>query len=254
MALQVPEAPQRGHHALVAGNVSLGGKLVERTSQVRPDIVAKAKPIGAVRAIRSVSNLRVATMPVIASDVMAVKNVTFYPGNDELGLPTHLAIIELLRRSTGHAQVELTCGAVTLNTRTKRVAVNGNPIKLTSHEYNLLEYLMHHIGRVVSRTELVEPLRNGAIDLMIGAMREPHPPGHHGGKRPVDLGRQRQPAQGSRAQHDSDCRAVGRLDLSFGTGPAPRCGAGVVSTGALVEFGNGDQATEVLGIRIRFGE
>ena len=42
-----------------------------------------------------------ATMPVIAGDVMAVKNVTFYPGNEELGMPTHMAIIELLRRSTG---------------------------------------------------------------------------------------------------------------------------------------------------------
>ena len=42
-----------------------------------------------------------ATMPVIAGDVMAVKNVTFYPCNDELGLPTHMAIIELLRRATG---------------------------------------------------------------------------------------------------------------------------------------------------------
>ena len=42
-----------------------------------------------------------ATMPVIAGDVMAVKNVTFFPGNSELGLPTHMAIIELLRRSTG---------------------------------------------------------------------------------------------------------------------------------------------------------
>jgi ornithine cyclodeaminase/alanine dehydrogenase-like protein (mu-crystallin family) len=42
-----------------------------------------------------------AVMPVIAGDVMAVKNVTFFPGNAELGLPTHMAIIELLRRSTG---------------------------------------------------------------------------------------------------------------------------------------------------------
>jgi thiomorpholine-carboxylate dehydrogenase len=32
---------------------------------------------------------------------MAVKTVTFYPGNDELGLHTHMAIVELLRRSTG---------------------------------------------------------------------------------------------------------------------------------------------------------
>lgn len=46
-----------------------------------------------------------AVMPVISGDVMAVKTVTFYPGNAELdptaGLHTHMAIIELLRRSTG---------------------------------------------------------------------------------------------------------------------------------------------------------
>jgi len=42
-----------------------------------------------------------AVMPVIAGDVMSVKTVTFYPGNDELGLHTHMAIVELLRRSTG---------------------------------------------------------------------------------------------------------------------------------------------------------
>jgi len=42
-----------------------------------------------------------ALMPVIAGDVMGVKTVTFYPGNAELGLHTHMAIIELLQRSTG---------------------------------------------------------------------------------------------------------------------------------------------------------
>jgi ornithine cyclodeaminase/alanine dehydrogenase-like protein (mu-crystallin family) len=42
-----------------------------------------------------------AVMPVIAGDVMAVKTVTFYPGNTELGIPTHMAIIELLNRATG---------------------------------------------------------------------------------------------------------------------------------------------------------
>jgi thiomorpholine-carboxylate dehydrogenase len=40
-------------------------------------------------------------MPVIAGDLMGVKTVTFYPGNAELGLHTHMAVIELLRRSTG---------------------------------------------------------------------------------------------------------------------------------------------------------
>jgi ornithine cyclodeaminase/alanine dehydrogenase-like protein (mu-crystallin family) len=42
-----------------------------------------------------------AVMPVIAGDVMGVKTVTFYPGNTELGLHTHMAVVELLRRSTG---------------------------------------------------------------------------------------------------------------------------------------------------------
>jgi thiomorpholine-carboxylate dehydrogenase len=42
-----------------------------------------------------------AVMPVIAGDVMGVKTVTFFPGNADLGLHTHMAIIELLRRSTG---------------------------------------------------------------------------------------------------------------------------------------------------------
>lgn len=42
-----------------------------------------------------------AVMPVIAGDVMGVKTVTFYPGNADLGLHTHMAIVELLRRSTG---------------------------------------------------------------------------------------------------------------------------------------------------------
>lgn len=42
-----------------------------------------------------------AVMPVIAGDVMGVKTVTFYPGNAAHKLPTHMAVVELLRRATG---------------------------------------------------------------------------------------------------------------------------------------------------------
>jgi len=42
-----------------------------------------------------------AVMPVISGEWMAVKTVTFFPGNAELGLDTHMAVIELLRRATG---------------------------------------------------------------------------------------------------------------------------------------------------------
>src|SRR5262249_60021559 len=70
----------------------------------------------------------------------------------------------LLRRSAGHAKSEFNCGPVRLDTRTGRVTVDGNPVKLTSHEYRLLSYLMHHTGRVVSRTELVEHLYDQDFD------------------------------------------------------------------------------------------
>lgn len=42
-----------------------------------------------------------AVMPVVHGDVMGVKTVTFFPGNAERGLHTHMAIIELLSRETG---------------------------------------------------------------------------------------------------------------------------------------------------------
>src|SRR5580698_8035773 len=40
-------------------------------------------------------------MPAIHGDVMGVKTVTFYPGNAELGLHTHMAVVEILSRATG---------------------------------------------------------------------------------------------------------------------------------------------------------
>jgi two-component system OmpR family response regulator len=45
---------------------------------------------------------------------------------------------------------------VRLDTRSGRVTLNGEPVKLTAQEYKLLSYLMHHKGKVVSRTELIE--------------------------------------------------------------------------------------------------
>jgi two-component system OmpR family response regulator len=62
----------------------------------------------------------------------------------------------LIRRAAGQATPELRCGAVVLDPRQARVTVEGAPIKLTSHEFRVLSYLMHQRGRVVSQRELVE--------------------------------------------------------------------------------------------------
>ncbi|CAA2101462.1 MULTISPECIES: response regulator transcription factor [Methylobacterium] len=85
----------------------------------------------------------------------------------------------LLRRATGHATSQISCGPVVLDTRSGRVYVDGNPIKLTSHEYRLLAYLMHHTGRVVSRAELTEHLYDqdfdrdsNTIEVFVGRLRK----------------------------------------------------------------------------------
>ena len=62
----------------------------------------------------------------------------------------------LIRRSSGLAQAELRCGELVLDPRSARVTVGGVAIKLTSHEFRVLSYLMHHPGRVVSRAELID--------------------------------------------------------------------------------------------------
>ncbi|MBF0307660.1 MAG: response regulator transcription factor [Alphaproteobacteria bacterium] len=62
----------------------------------------------------------------------------------------------LIRRAARTVEPVLRCGPVELDPRSGRVAVGGAPVTLTSHEYRVLAYLMHHPGRVVSRGELIE--------------------------------------------------------------------------------------------------
>ena len=62
----------------------------------------------------------------------------------------------LMRRASGNLRPELRAGGVTLDPRSARVTLDGTPVKLTSHEFRVLSYLMHHRGRVVSQAELIE--------------------------------------------------------------------------------------------------
>ena len=70
----------------------------------------------------------------------------------------------LIRRASGQAAGDLRCGPLTLDPRTARVTLNGTPVHLTSHEYRVLAYLMHHRGRVVSQAELVEHIYAQDVD------------------------------------------------------------------------------------------
>ncbi|WP_152045385.1 response regulator transcription factor [Aureimonas psammosilenae] len=84
----------------------------------------------------------------------------------------------LIRRAAGHASSEIRCGPLRLDTRASKASVDGTVLKLTSHEYRLLAYLMHHRDQIVSRGELIEHLYDqdfdrdsNTIEVFVGRLR-----------------------------------------------------------------------------------
>ena len=85
----------------------------------------------------------------------------------------------LIRRAAGHASAELECGGLVINSGSGRVTVDGAPVKLTAQEFRLLDYLMHHKGKIVSRTELTEHIydqdfdrESNTIEVFVGRLRK----------------------------------------------------------------------------------
>jgi two-component system OmpR family response regulator len=70
----------------------------------------------------------------------------------------------LIRRASGQLTPLLRCGSITLDPRSAKVTVEGNQVKLTSHEFRVLSYLMHHRGRVVSQAELIDHIYAQDLD------------------------------------------------------------------------------------------
>jgi len=133
------------------------------------------------------------TMPVLiltARDSWHEKVAGIDAGADDyLTKPFHMEELlarlrALIRRAGGHASAELVCGPLTLDTRNSRVAVDGRALALTSHEYRVLAYLMHHRDEVVSRGDLIEHIYaqdfdrdSNTVEVFIGRLRKKLPPG-----------------------------------------------------------------------------
>ena len=109
--------------------------------------------------------------------------------DDYLTKPFHMEELlarlrALIRRAGGHASSEIVCGPLTLDTRNSRATVAGQALTLTSHEYRVLAYLMHHRDKVVSRSDLVEHIYaqdfdrdSNTVEVFIARLRKKLPPG-----------------------------------------------------------------------------
>lgn len=113
------------------------------------------------------------TMPVLiltARETWSEKVAGFDAGADDyVTKPFHVEELlarlrALIRRTAGHAIPVLECSSIRLDTRAEKVTRHGNPVTLTAHEFKVLSYLMHHMGRVVSRTELIEHVYDQDFD------------------------------------------------------------------------------------------
>lgn len=90
----------------------------------------------------------------------------------------------LVRRAAGYATPLLELGPLALDTARKALRLNNEPVELTAFEYKVLEYLLLHADRVVSKTELTDHIYeqdyerdSNVIEVFIGRLRrklEPH--------------------------------------------------------------------------------
>jgi len=131
------------------------------------------------------------TMPVLlltARDRWSDKVQGIDAGADDyVAKPFHMEEVlarlrALVRRAAGHSSNEIVAGTVRLDVKAGKVTVDGSAVKLTSHELRLLSYLMHHKGKVISRTELTEHLYDqdfdrdsNTIEVFVGRLRKKLP-------------------------------------------------------------------------------
>ena len=84
----------------------------------------------------------------------------------------------LIRRAAGRASPVIEWGPVVLNTASQQVTLDGRALALTAFEYRVLEYLMLHLGEVISKSELTEHLYDqdfdrdsNVLEVFVGRLR-----------------------------------------------------------------------------------
>ena len=85
----------------------------------------------------------------------------------------------LMRRAAGRATAAVRYGPITIDFGARQVLREGEPLALTSYEYNTLEYLAHRAGQVVSKAELTDHLYaqdfdrdSNVIEVFVGRLRK----------------------------------------------------------------------------------
>ena len=104
-------------------------------------------------------------------------------GDDYLVKPFHMEELQarisaLLRRAVGWTKPTQEFGVLHLDMSSQKVLVANQDIELTAYEYRVLEYLILHAGKVISKTELTEHIYDqdfdrdsNVIEVFVGRLR-----------------------------------------------------------------------------------
>jgi two-component system copper resistance phosphate regulon response regulator CusR len=164
---------EHGHAVDVVGD---GAAAVQQASAVSYDamvldlLLPLKSGLDVCRELRARGNV-VPVLMLTARDAVDDRIIGLDAGADDyLTKPFHfgelLARIRALtrRRALPMLPERLECGALVLDTRTREVWADREPIELTAREYALLEYLCRRPGAVISRDEIAEHVWDGRYD------------------------------------------------------------------------------------------
>lgn len=147
--------------------------------------------IDVVRKLRAVSTIPIIVLSAIGEEAQKVQALEL--GADDymtkpFGMEELFARIRsLLRRAAGatSAAPVFTAGNLSVNFDRREVSLDGQPVKLTPTEYDLLKYMIEHAGKVLTHRKLLQEVWGQAyvdqaqyLRVFVGQLRkkiEKHP-------------------------------------------------------------------------------
>lgn len=84
--------------------------------------------------------------------------------------PELVARVRVLLRRAGPAQATMQIGGLLLDSVARRATVHGRAVELSAREWGILEYLVRHRGRVVSKQQIIDAILPWGEELTLNAV------------------------------------------------------------------------------------
>lgn len=176
-------------HGFIVSLLYKGSRAVETVLETKPDLVIldlmlpDASGLDICRELRALWRGPVLMLTAMKDDADIVVGLEV-GADDYVGKPVTPRVLlarirALLRRGSADAKAEIIRrGNLYINVPSREVTLKGNPVDLTTTEFDLLILLARRAGRVQERSQLVEELRgidfhsfDRTVDVIISRLR-----------------------------------------------------------------------------------